>query len=76
MSGDRKSGGKEGETIAHKQRGKEREREVWEPKRRKTEIVTKRERKSYSGNDVVAMEMLCSARLLHKCLVGIVEAIF
>lgn len=56
----------------------EREREGGRcaPKRGKTEIVTKRERKSYSGNDVVAMEMLCSARLLHKCLVGIIEAIF
>lgn len=59
----------------HEQREK-REREVWAPKRGKTEIVTKRERKSYSGNDVVAMEMLCSARLLHMCLVGIIEAIF
>ena len=29
-----------------------------------------RERKSYSGNDVVAMETLSSVRLLHRCLVG------
>lgn len=29
------------------------------------------ERKSYSGNDVVAMEMLSSVRLLHRCLLGI-----
>lgn len=60
----------------HEQRGREKERGRCARKRGKTEIVTKRERKSYSGNDVVAMEMLCSARLLHKCLVGIIEAIF
>lgn len=59
----------------HEQREK-REREVWAPKGGKTEIVTKRERKSYSGNDVVAIEMLSSARLLYRCLVGIIEAIF
>lgn len=49
---------------------------MWEPKRGETEIATKRERKSYSGNDVVAMEMLCSARLLYRCLVGIIKALF
>lgn len=49
---------------------------MWEPKRGETEIVSKRKRKSYSGNDVVAMEMLCSARPLHTCLVGIIRAIF
>lgn len=40
-----------------------------------TEIVRKRERNSYSGNDVVAMETLSSARLLHRCLVGIFKAL-
>lgn len=30
-----------------------------------------REVKSYSGNDVVAMETLSSIRLFHRCLVGI-----
>lgn len=45
---------------------------MWEPKTGETEIVIKTERKSYSGNDVVAMEMLYSARLLHRCLVGII----
>lgn len=57
-------------------RGKRRARYVWEPKRGETEIAKKRERKSYSGNDVVAMEMLYSARRLHRCLVGIIKAIF
>lgn len=49
---------------------------MWEPKRGETEIAAKRERMSYSGNGVVAMEMMYSARLLHRCLVGIIKAIF
>lgn len=32
-------------------------------------------RKSYSGNNVVAMEMLSSVRLLHRCLVGIFKGL-
>lgn len=31
--------------------------------------------KSYSGNDVVAMETLLSVRLLHRCLVGIFKGL-
>lgn len=49
---------------------------MWEPKRGETEIAMKREIKSYSGNDVVAMEMLYSARLLHRRVVGIIKDIF
>lgn len=49
---------------------------MWEPKRGETEIATKREIKSYSGNDVVAMEMLYSARLLDRRVVGIIKDIF
>lgn len=42
---------------------------------KESEIVRKSGRKSYSGNDVVAMATLSSDTPLHRCLMGIFKAL-
>lgn len=80
--GDRKKRGGKGRegrgrrNVPHEQRGRRgEERNARTEGEKESEIVRKSGRKSYSGNDVVAMATLSSDTPLHRCLVGIFEAL-
>lgn len=68
---------REKETFCSARTGKMSQKAESRRRNERTERVRdrNREKKSYSGNDVVAMETLSSVRLLHRCLVGLFKGL-
>lgn len=68
-------GGRGRRNVPHEQRGRRASETQGRKREKESEIVQKSGRKSYSGNDVVAMATVSSDTPLHRCRVGIFKAL-